>query len=654
MELSVTKENQLIGKEVVDICIKPKLDKKNQTNPQAQFSIGDLHASGLKLAYFLSRHGLVDIFDEDYEVIANIYEHNKITQEDTEKFEYILSRMSVNAVGTTRLIGDETGDRKGSDNYIIGLYTLLGQAKAKVITLLSNHGIECILAIENYCNGKKNRLETVVLDQPYAFYNHAASLTALQQSIDQGFVDINTVITRAKQYYFPTLRAIDYSVNKEKKNITFYSHAGIDAKVIISLAEKLNIPVIYEKIIDKKSGIKITVNEITKVIDLINDKFQFHLRAGILSKLLDINILIQGYTGKRIDVKKYPLEYIMWNRFYDDLERDITMDSDDGPYTTSWCHGHDSTEQSFGKNYNLDNNLGKPDYNKAPYTILHSEELDSFALRAKRGESVDYAPFLSSPVNGQEEPQERQEEPQEEEERSLNDSFFSSDDDEAYYVNVGKPDIPVGKGLPQKGSFDLFGVNNKNASYNYTEIYQHSSVTISIFQDTLNNNNNNNNIIEDRLVDSTNALETNRFYRIHQRFLSIQTFSGRRKGQLAEFANMYQVLLSYFNNEFYVVRENPLLTAVVYTEEVGRLQRTFHKDKVEESYFSLRDSLRDDKDVDKIRIEFGVYQKYIQEIEKNSNNNNRKPKKHTDTEVIAALNNTKIQDNIKRPRFYHQ
>jgi len=346
--------------EQVDIFKLPAIDESHKGNAEIQVTIGDLHGNAMKLMFMLVKHGIATQINEtDYNRLVAIYKTatEDLTKKHLDEFNQILSTIEFSNNSLVRLIGDELADRGSNDYYTLKILEKLNQHKVPVEIIVSNHSIEFIEACE-----KQNNFHAPMLS-----YDHARSMEHLQYLVGEGIVARQEILTIAKNSYKPTLRAISYSLSQEKQEITIYSHAGIGLGTIKSLAQKL------------KVGYKDnTASELAQTIDNINVMFQIHVQTNRVNTLYTRDKMQEGYGDDPSLVDETPLEFIMWNRNYDHIDRPYVHSN----YCVNFVHGHDSNDPTKDNITNLDNTLGKSKaYNQGTYTVLYSKGEMALAIR---------------------------------------------------------------------------------------------------------------------------------------------------------------------------------------------------------------------------------------------------------------------------------
>jgi len=327
----------------VDLKIEdyPDVDLDHPANPNKEFSIGDLHANAMGFLHFLIRQNILVLNQgkTDYEILKKIYikQANDLKDADFKLFKIILDKAKINPIKLIRLIGDELCDRGMNDYFILQIFEKIVTSGTKIETLLSNHGGDFIIAYEKYKTG---------IDKSFCQYMNAAgqfsqSMRNLKKTLDNKVIEENKLIQIVENYYKPCVKLLSYTLHKEENKISIYSHAGIGLNTIESLAIKFKVP-FNEK----------TIEELADTIDKINLKFKEHINNDTFHTLVD-----KTSIKERIHQTTNPIEFIMWNRQYNKIQR-----SEQHPkygYHIDFIHGHDSTEQSRKNVINLDTVRGK-------------------------------------------------------------------------------------------------------------------------------------------------------------------------------------------------------------------------------------------------------------------------------------------------------
>lgn len=368
--------NHLID-EYVSIAKKPMLDTAHPANKHAQITIGDMHANALKFIYFLVRHGVItNMTDEQYETFVGIYMKNidALTAADLEEFNLILDSLKFNTTATVRLIGDELCDRGANDYFILKLFQKLHQHKVPIETMLSNHGTEFLLAHET-----KNKFFPTIMEP-----RHTTSMTNLQILIARKLVTYEEITSIVNEAYKPYNKLLSYTLSRDKKSISLYSHAPVDVGIVKTLAAKLNVP-----FSDK------TPVSLGKTIHGINKAFAKHLADKTVHTLLSASVLFNGYDVESIDPEKYPVEFIIWNRDLGILNRSSIHNG----YAISYIHGHDNQISANTNVFVLDNFLGKSILdNEGNYTAVFSHER-KLNLKSKKSRFFSERPERKSNEN---------------------------------------------------------------------------------------------------------------------------------------------------------------------------------------------------------------------------------------------------------------
>ncbi len=340
--------------ENVSINEYPKPDILYKADKNAEFTIGDLNGNALNLLYVIVRHGLFTFSESNYQEFVKLYLRSKdgLTKQDIELLNQLLAKGTFNKEAKLRLIGDEFADRGLHDFLTLKLLHLLVQNGVPVEILLSNHSAEFIEAYE-----KKNNFEPIRL-----WGMHAGSMQGLNQLIKDNVVDEQTIKKMIDECYKPSLKAITYSIDKDKNEISIYTHAGFDIeKDLPPLAKAMGVQ-LHDN----------SIKELAKTIDNINAAFtNNYVNKDKVHTLFDNEQMNRAYEGKSIDSQLFPFVYLMWNRVYQNLTRAYNYKG----YHVKYVHGHDSDENTHDNIYVIDNLLGKTlSFHQAMYKLFYSHE----------------------------------------------------------------------------------------------------------------------------------------------------------------------------------------------------------------------------------------------------------------------------------------
>ena len=325
-----------------------------------QITIGDLHGNAMKLMFLLVAHQIATITEEDYLALVKIYKtpEEQLTAQYLEEFNEILGRITFNPGINITLIGDELADRGSNDYFTLKILQKLKREGVPVEIIFSNHSMDFIECYEIYqhFDAKKRHLDYSVMLEldaddkkvskerktwPGLGEYQARSMQNLQLLVDNNFVSMEEIKTIIQDVYKPSLRAISYSLNEDKTEITIFSHAGIGLTIIKDLAKKLAVE--YKDT---------TVEDLAQTIEDINKRFLIHLINNTIHTLYDPDKLDTAGEPYPDDV---PFERIAWNRHYKDLDRP----DDHSGYKVCFVHGHDSYDPKKAHIYNLDTALGR-------------------------------------------------------------------------------------------------------------------------------------------------------------------------------------------------------------------------------------------------------------------------------------------------------
>lgn len=309
-----------------------------------EITIGDLHGNALKLLYFLIRNDVLKMPEEDYQLFMHIYQKSpeELGHKDLAMFQVILNAAEVTTHHKIRFLGDDLCDRGMNDYYTIHLFKKLDMAGVPFDIILSNHGNFFLSALE--------RPEQSFNYNPYGEGENEStvqSMLNLGKIIDKNLVNKQDIIDLVQHHYLKHLKFPGYTLNKEKNELTLYSHAPIDLNILTNLAQDLKTPF-------NDNNLK----ELTHSLDLINNQIsQWIMSNSFTTHYVELN---EAHTKANTPS---PLKQVLWNRDYTILKR-----SNDGTkhYNINYVHGHDSMPNVF----DLDNLFGKgKDLHKGPYAI---------------------------------------------------------------------------------------------------------------------------------------------------------------------------------------------------------------------------------------------------------------------------------------------
>lgn len=341
-------------KSLVDIRLYPEPDvEQNMT----EVTFGDLHANALLFLHSLVSQGFVEIPRKKYEQFAILYERDDLhplIYHVVEIRASVLGRISllyqviaifdelvkhITVVDKTRLIrlvGDELADRGVNDYFMIKLIELLHVQGARFEILLSNHGLEFIIACERF---EKNNKQLKAPEITNVRYGH--SLIALQATIASAAIKAEIVLDFYNNIYKKHLKILSYSLDINKNEIQIFSHAGIGFVEIASLAELLGVPCSMHCVAD-----------MAKSIDLINQEFITHVNEDKLHNLYFKEVMDEK-TNQKTLARTRGISDIIWNRKYDHLQRHSMA------FAVKFIHGHDSNNEQDPIHLTLNSELGK-------------------------------------------------------------------------------------------------------------------------------------------------------------------------------------------------------------------------------------------------------------------------------------------------------
>lgn len=335
-----------------------------------QITIGDLHGNAIKLLYCLVKENITKISENTYHKLVEIYKKSldALSINDINHFDKIIDNLTFSRDKLIRLIGDELADRGSNDYFTLKLIDKIAVSRVPLEILISNHSVEFVDAY------KKDSPESSKFESTILRAEHRVSFDAMNTLISKALIKKQQVLDIAERSYFSNLKCLSYSVNVNNDTITIYSHAGIDFNDIKRVAEKFGV-----------QYFDYSIKAICKTIDNINTSFNVEVSKRGQHKLWDNDKLLYGYhTGFETGVteeypdvvpqterEKCPLEFIMWNRNYEILNRRETING----YHCYYAHGHDSTESTRDRVINLDSYLGKSYLENGHYNCLFSNDL---------------------------------------------------------------------------------------------------------------------------------------------------------------------------------------------------------------------------------------------------------------------------------------
>ncbi|HAT8917499.1 TPA: Dot/Icm T4SS effector WipC [Legionella pneumophila] len=317
----------------------------NSYPPGVEITIGDLHGNALKLLYFLIRNDVIKIDKEDYKLFVNIYQKNpnELTTKDLSFFQIIVNSAEINTQHKIRFLGDDLCDRGMNDYYTLVIYKKLDQANVPFEVILSNHGNFFLTAYE--------RPEQSFNYNPYGEGENEStvqSMLNMGRLIDRGLIDKQDILEMIQYHYLKHIVLPGYTHNKDKNELTIYTHAPIDLEIISALANDLQVPF-------KDSNLY----ELTKSLDAINSK----IKQWILSNTFTRHYKELNEAHNQTNTPS-PIKQILWNRDYSILDRHANPNNK--PYGINYVHGHDSMPNVF----DLDNLFGKgEDFYQGPYAV---------------------------------------------------------------------------------------------------------------------------------------------------------------------------------------------------------------------------------------------------------------------------------------------
>ncbi|WP_165481088.1 Dot/Icm T4SS effector Wip [Legionella impletisoli] len=350
----------------VDIHHYPEPEKNDEIS---EITVGDLHGNALNLLHYLLSHSLCELSKENYERIVALYNlpESELTSEPIAEFNHLIADLKVLDHQTlVRLLGDELGDRGKNDYFVLKILEILHKNGLKFEILLSNHGMAFIDAYESFSHSGR-------LDSNLIVDYQRTSLRNLDSLIQQGIVSYDEVYGIINRHYKPKLKLLAYSLNKDGKEITIYSHAKIDLKVIAALADLFE--VVYRD--DTHQELALTIQQIN-----------LNFAEAVQEEEVHFITSIRDFPWVYSKLSSNPVEFILWNRDHQVLSRPSSHPT--YSYCLKFIHGHDPIEESNEHLITLDNMLGKgEDYHQHEARVYVSNDVQILPYQLSRNHDDD-------------------------------------------------------------------------------------------------------------------------------------------------------------------------------------------------------------------------------------------------------------------------
>jgi hypothetical protein len=320
-------------------------EKINHFGPDTEITIGDLHGNALKLLNFLIHQEVISMPAKDYQNFVEIYHTppDNLTSKDIAIFHAIINAMSINPAHPVRFLGDDLCDRGMNDYFTLHLFKKLDLANVNFEVVLSNHN--------NFFLSAYERPEKSFSYNPYGEGNHESlvrSMLNLGKLIDRGLVDKQDILEIIQTNYLKHLVFPGMTVNKNKQEITLYTHAPVDLQILSNLAKDLNI--------DYQDS---DLNHLVQTYSSINRQIQ----SWIMQNQFSTNYKRLNERHKTENTPS-PIQQVLWNRNYTILER--VHKPEGKAFSINYVHGHDSQSNVV----DLDNKFGKGDnYDRGPLAV---------------------------------------------------------------------------------------------------------------------------------------------------------------------------------------------------------------------------------------------------------------------------------------------
>ena len=324
-------------------------------------SIGDMHGNALKLIYILIEEGVLELKKEEYERLMGIYykSTDSLDASEIEDFKRIINNATVNTQTAVTLIGDELADRGKNDYFTLLVLQKLHNSNVDLDIMISNHSAEFI-----------REFDTTFKGVPQLGDGQGASLVNMHALLTKGLIKDDDIRGMVVDCYIPRVKAIGYTMSKDQKEITLFTHAPVGLETVEALAKQYDVPYLEG-----------TAIELRDTIDAINKKVREHFEAKKLTAKIEDKKDNTDETRKPIPITA-PFRRLIWNRLVGSELRTQTSTG----LEVKFVHGHVGSDWS---NYvsaptshtNLDNDFGKHNWaSNQPYATRHSHELTSAQL----------------------------------------------------------------------------------------------------------------------------------------------------------------------------------------------------------------------------------------------------------------------------------
>lgn len=324
---------------------------RSQQSRAAYMTVGDLHASALRLITHLAHASILTVTDQHYCDIKRVLDFSADKQFFSEKIEpkkikndfdkavNVLTIQTTNTIGF-RSIGDNLADRDVNDYFILKLYSLIQNKKI----LYSNHDAFFMYHFQKLNESTESIIQSIndFKKQPLYLIDQHRSFLTLAQWVADRVVTFEELQLLIKDYQ-SALCLLDYDVDVMSNHISIYSHAPIDFAVIQLLAKYFEV-----NFSDK------TINDLCRTIDQINSAFKEALKnPEAAQKIYNVDPTTNQSLDAHYIYNNYPLFNITWSRpqkvVYDSIH--YNEDSSGGLYRNNlylqkknyhytFVHGH--------------------------------------------------------------------------------------------------------------------------------------------------------------------------------------------------------------------------------------------------------------------------------------------------------------------------
>lgn len=314
----------------------PDVDEAHLAGLNAHVTIGDLHGNALKLIFTLIKHGVMTNLTKQHycSLLSLLSVRSAFKPESFDKaalceFNSIINQATCKKGAMIRLVGDILADRGPCDYFMLKLLDKLVKSGVNLEILISNHDYEFIAGCEK-CYLEKPTPAKITYELSSTFVRSLCNLNTL---FEKEIVTFDEIWQLYQAAYLPNLKALSYSLDEAKNELTIYTHAPNDLATVQNIAKKLNVT--YRDT---------TMQELAMTIEEINLKFKSYAEKNKISDLFDRKAVYTILDGKQFcdetfSVADHPFEQLTNNRSHNSLSRPDKATN--GNYSLCFVFGHD-------------------------------------------------------------------------------------------------------------------------------------------------------------------------------------------------------------------------------------------------------------------------------------------------------------------------